>query len=173
MISVGTIIERPAPHPARIDQAKAVEDTAKKRPAERANEPALEERRAEKRPEPSSRPGVRPVREPVESRPETAKARTPRPKRPVAAGENKERKEKPAARAEAKKSAPRPKPAEEAPDPMASIRLVVSFKDGTKIERQMNEVLRFSVDKGVLTVISKDGAVGRYSMLDVARVTIE
>jgi hypothetical protein len=37
----------------------------------------------------------------------------------------------------------------------------------------MNEVLRFSVDKGVLTVISRDGSIGRYSILDVEKVTIQ
>jgi hypothetical protein len=47
------------------------------------------------------------------------------------------------------------------------------FKDGTTIERPMSEVLRFTVDKGVLTVISKDGRIGRYSILDVAKVTIQ
>lgn len=58
-------------------------------------------------------------------------------------------------------------------DPLASIRLVVSFKDGRTIEKPMNEVLRFNVDKGQLTIISKDGVVGRYSLLDVAKITIE
>lgn len=58
-------------------------------------------------------------------------------------------------------------------DPLASIRLVVSFKDGRTIERPMSEVLRFNVDKGQLTIISKDGGIGRYSLLDVARITIE
>jgi len=57
------------------------------------------------------------------------------------------------------------------PDPMASIHLVVLLKDGNKIERPMNEVLKFSVDKGVLTVITREG-VATYSMLDVAKVTI-
>lgn len=58
-------------------------------------------------------------------------------------------------------------------DPLASIRLVIEFKDGKKIERPMNEILRFSVDKGILTVISKDGTTSRHSILDVAKVTIE
>lgn len=58
-------------------------------------------------------------------------------------------------------------------DPLANIKLVVLFKDGKKLERQMNEVFKFSVDKGVLTVISKDGRVGRYPLLDIAKVTIE
>jgi hypothetical protein len=63
---------------------------------------------------------------------------------------------------------PQPKP-----DPLASINLVILFKDGSKIERPMNEVLRFSVDRGVLTVIAKDGTTAKYSIFDVASVTIQ
>ncbi len=59
------------------------------------------------------------------------------------------------------------------PDPLEKINLVIIFKDGTTVERPMSEVLRFSVDKGVLTVISKDGRIGRYSILDVEKVTIQ
>jgi hypothetical protein len=59
------------------------------------------------------------------------------------------------------------------PDPLAKVNLVILFKDGRAIERPMSEVLRFTVDKGVLTVIAKDGSVGRYAILDVAKVTIE
>ena len=59
------------------------------------------------------------------------------------------------------------------PDPLEKVNLVILFKDGTTIQRPMSEVLRFTVDKGVLTVISKDGSIGRYSILDVGRVTIE
>ncbi len=59
------------------------------------------------------------------------------------------------------------------PDPLEKINLVILFKDGTRMERPMSEVLRFTVDKGVLTVIAKDGSIGRYSILDVERVTIE
>ena len=56
---------------------------------------------------------------------------------------------------------------------LANIRLIVDFKDGRKIERPMNEILKVGVDKGILTVITKDGYVGRYSMLDIAKITIE
>lgn len=59
------------------------------------------------------------------------------------------------------------------PAALENIRLIVLFKDGTRIERPMSEVLRVGVDKGVLTVISKDGAIGRYSILDVEKMTIE
>ncbi len=62
---------------------------------------------------------------------------------------------------------------EKKPDPLASIRLVIQLKDGQLIEHRMDQVLKFSVDKGVLTVISKDGNIRRYSLLDVAKVTIE
>lgn len=66
------------------------------------------------------------------------------------------------------------KPAvEPKPDPLASIRLVVLLKSGELIEKPMSEVLRFSVDKGILVVVGKDGKTSRYSILDVARVTIE
>ena len=66
------------------------------------------------------------------------------------------------------------KPAEtKAPDPLASINWVIQFKDGSTVQRPMSEVLRFSVDKGILTVIAKDGSIGRYSILDVAEVTIK
>ena len=58
-------------------------------------------------------------------------------------------------------------------DPLANIRLVIQLKDGKMIERHLNEVLKFSVDNGVLTVIGKDGTIARYSMLLVNKVTIE
>ena len=58
-------------------------------------------------------------------------------------------------------------------DPLANVQLVIVFKDGARIERPLTEVLRFSVDGAVLTVISKTGRIGKYSMIDVAKVTIE
>lgn len=61
----------------------------------------------------------------------------------------------------------------EEPDPLAGVRLVISFKNGGMIERPMNEVLRFSVERAILTVISKNGTIGRYKMTDVAKVSIE
>lgn len=71
----------------------------------------------------------------------------------------------------------KPKPAKTEkivePNPLENIRLIVLFKDGTKIEKPMSEVLKMGVDKGILTVIAKDGNIGRYSILDVAKMTIE
>lgn len=63
-------------------------------------------------------------------------------------------------------------PAETA-DPLASIRLAIQMRGGEVIERPMSEVLKFSVDKGILTVITKDGKIKKYSIFDVAKVTIE
>ncbi|MDI1243024.1 MAG: hypothetical protein PSX80_14000 [bacterium] len=58
-------------------------------------------------------------------------------------------------------------------DPMAGINLVIYFKDGSRIDRPMTEVQRFSVERAVLTVISKNGTIGRYNMTEVSRVSIE
>ncbi len=58
-------------------------------------------------------------------------------------------------------------------DPMAGINLVIYFKDGSQINRPMSEVMRFSVERAVLTVISKNGTIGRYKMTEVSRVSIE
>jgi hypothetical protein len=63
-------------------------------------------------------------------------------------------------------------PAEEI-DPMANVQLVIRFKDGSTIERPMKEVFKFTVERAILTVISKDGTIGRYRMIEVAGVTIE
>jgi hypothetical protein len=59
------------------------------------------------------------------------------------------------------------------PDPLESINLVIQFKDGKTFEKRMSEVFKFSVDKGVLTVILKDGGISRYPIVEVAKVTIE
>lgn len=58
-------------------------------------------------------------------------------------------------------------------NPLENIKLVVIFKNGTKIERPMSEILRVNVDKGILTIIHKDGSEGRYSILDVAEMSIK
>ena len=63
--------------------------------------------------------------------------------------------------------------AEELKAILEKMNLVILFKDGAKIERPLSEVLRFSVDKGILTVISKNGTIGRYSILEIVKTTIE
>jgi hypothetical protein len=99
---------------------------------------------------------------------------------PAAKTENAETKTTPA-KSRTKRAASRTKKAREklaekpaAPNPLENVRLIVLFKDGSKIERPMSEVLRVNVDnKGMLTIVSKDGTIGRYSILDVAKMTIE
>lgn len=59
------------------------------------------------------------------------------------------------------------------PDPLANIKLLVQLKDGNIIEHPMSGILKFSIDKGVLTIITKDGNVSRHSILAIARITIE
>lgn len=88
------------------------------------------------------------------------------PNKPKSISANKKPAEKP-------QSKPKAPPVEKKPDPLASIRLVVELKDGKVIERPMSEVEKFSVDNGVLTVLAKDGKSVKYSILEVAKVTIE
>lgn len=73
----------------------------------------------------------------------------------------------------------RPKPPvvtvteEPAADPLASIILTIQLKNGRVVERPMSEVLKFSTDKGVMTIITKDGSIARYLITDVLKVTIQ
>lgn len=70
------------------------------------------------------------------------------------------------------KKAPQKTKKEKEPNPLENIRLVVLLKDGGRIERPMSEILKFGVEKGILTIIHKDGSISRYSILDVESVTI-
>ena len=75
-----------------------------------------------------------------------------------------------------KNVAPKTEPPKETPppNPLASVRLIVLFKDGTRLERPMDEVSRVNVDnKGMLTIVLKDGKIERHSILDVTKMTIE
>lgn len=71
------------------------------------------------------------------------------------------------------KKTPVEKPKETPIDPLASVRLIVVLKDGTSIERPMNEISRVNVDRGILTIVAKDGSIKRYPILEVAKMTIE
>ena len=62
---------------------------------------------------------------------------------------------------------------EPTPDPLASVHLVIQLKDGTSFLLPMNEVVKFTVDKGVMTVIAKNGTITRYNILDVEKTTIQ
>lgn len=58
-------------------------------------------------------------------------------------------------------------------DPLAKINLKVELKDGTKFERPMSEVLSMNIIKGILTIVTNDGKIQEFSILDVLKTTIE
>jgi hypothetical protein len=107
---------------------------------------------------------------PPVQRAETDTARTPSKAEPAGRTERAERTASPprTERADSRRSEPQPPR-----DPMANFSLVIRFKDGTTLVRPMTEVSRFSVDRGVLTIVGKDGRPRRYQMTDIVRVAIE
>lgn len=162
--SVGTIIEA-APVAKRLETETAVE----------TNKPSVEPAREE-----NAAATVTPTKNPsVKSRKAARRSTETNKKPPVAAPvESSEQNSETIAAKNNKVKTPRPKksaaekpPA--APNPLENVRLLITLKDGTQIERAMSEVLRVGVDKGVLTLITKNGAISRYSILDVAKMTIE
>jgi hypothetical protein len=171
--SVGTIIEikpKPTPQPkettAKVERENKPEDETKE-----------ERRKAEETREETPAKVV--VTEETPKTGEEIRAKTPpRRKTPPAPGTSRTKTPPNAAKAPPKSSAPKTAktetPKEPAPNPLAGVRLIVSFKDGTTLERPMSEVSRVNVDnKGMLTIVLKDGRIERHSILDVAKMTIE
>ena len=169
--SVGTIIDvKPKQAPVKnveTDKAKSAETPPKD---VKANEAKAKESSANtvKKPVvvvsavPIPTAKTEPIRKPIEPAPKTAATRPVKPKiTDTSAKPNKKPVEPPAKKEEKK------------PDPLADIRLIIQLKDGGVIERRLSEIVKFSVDNGVLTVVAKDGKIVRYSMLLVAKVTIE
>jgi hypothetical protein len=199
--SVGTIVEiipKATPTPTPVETATGVtdertdaEESEKAKDAEKAKQDVAEAKSEEKSPDPNAGPPEKKMEvvvtdnlpEKTETilprastrRPARNRGRTP-PKTPPADTaalplETTSRTSPPAGTRRGRTPPKVTVPKE--PDPLEKINLVILFKDGTTIERPLSEVLRFTVDKGILTVIAKDGSIGRYSMLDVAKVTIE
>lgn len=186
--SVGTVIERRTKPEPEKEVARADENEVEA-PAAKAEKEDAEPARP--KPEVVVTEAVEPdnkaeakVEKPKETR-RTRRRRAERnsEKKETAAEENKEPKLKEAAQAEQPKPTDEPKAesveaekkaaADTAGKSLANIKLVVLFKNGTKLERPMDQVLRVSVDNGVLTIISMDGRIGRYSIFDIERTTIE
>lgn len=143
--SVGTIIEvRPKPLPPVKSKEAKIESSSADAVKEKKTVVVIEDKLAKK---------------PTES---PSKTVTTKPVKPAGASRTANPPTKPPVAREEKK-----------PDPLASIRLVIQLKDGNVIQRPMSEVVKFSVDKGVLVVIAKNGKIVRYSIHDVAKVTIE
>ncbi len=167
--SVGTIIEVPEVKKAEVKTppVEIVAVTPKKeikKPADAKRETVGKSEKSDSstgKSKPEERKGT--AKKPAEKDEPVAKTEKEQ-KKPV----EKKPKPKETAKTETKDSEKEAKAA----DPLANIRLVIAFKNGDKLERPLSEVLKFSVDKGTLTVIAKDGSIRRYSMLDVAEVTI-
>jgi hypothetical protein len=189
--SVGTILEvipkaSPTPDAERLEETpephQARVATAKKEDAR--EEPKVE---AEEAKTASAVKVV--VTDPVEERKEEAAKGTPTPRTrnrrrtvapsaqtvpPVTSGDEKKEAEQPLdTKAAPKQRSAVAKAPEAKVDPMTGINLVIYFKDGSQINRPMTDVLRFSVERAILTVISKNGTIGRYNMTEVSRVSIE
>ncbi|NNE66929.1 MAG: hypothetical protein HKN33_10230 [Pyrinomonadaceae bacterium] len=56
---------------------------------------------------------------------------------------------------------------------LAKVTLQVELKDGAKFSRPMNEVLSVNVIRGVLTIVTTDGRIQEFSILDVIKMSIE
>lgn len=194
--SVGTIvavIPKPQPTPKAMPQAKekvAVIDKSKK--SEPANKPSPKPTEPKKEPKETTAAAKKPPpskpKSPMKTPPakETAKVEkknTATPANPpkkssgpevkTIFGKTKPKKVEIAKKEPEKTAKPIDPPKASKPDPMASIRLIVLLKDGSVIESPMSDVDKFTVDDGVLTVRAKNGTSVKYSMLDVAKVTIE
>jgi hypothetical protein len=189
--SVGTIIAvKPKPTPTPKPTVAKVEKEETKKPDEKEaakvekeetenlpkkDEP--EENKEDKKPEVIVTENVPEKKDAPEVNKEETVAEEETPKKTVPTNKRqKTRNPRTAAKTEtntkptpAKKTEPTPVE----PSELASINLIVLFKDGRKIERPMSEILKFGVDKGILTIIAKDGSIGRYSILDIAKITVE
>ena len=162
--------EKAATEPEKAAEEKTAETTAAsatRRPARTARTtPARRTTRSGRRtttPQPAeSAPAVTEANT-AESTPETSAA--PRPAARTARNA--------ATRRSGRNQPAKTETAEPKANPLANIRLVVLLKDGYKIERPMSEVLRASVDKGTLVVITKDGKIERFAILDVLKFSIE
>lgn len=161
--SVGTIVAvkpkpRPTPKATPAEETVAVDQPVKEVPKKE-----------------------QPVRTPVNKKPvvvvddfpgvsdETGAASVPKPgRKPVPKRPARQREVTAAAKAK-----PVGPPKESAPDPLANVRLVVTLKNGDVVDKGLTELIRFSFDKGVLTLIGKDGTILRYPMTDVAEVKVQ
>ncbi|HEX8370329.1 MAG TPA: hypothetical protein VF604_17415 [Pyrinomonadaceae bacterium] len=170
--SVGTIIEikpKPTPQPKETTAARVEKenkpDKEVKELENKENEEAKEEEKSAK---------VVVADETPKASEETPVKKTPaRRRNPPASGTSGTKTPADVTKTPPKTTKTEP-PKEPAPNPLASVRLIVLFKDGTSLERPMNEVSRVNVDnKGMLTIVLKDGKIERHSILDVAKMTIE
>lgn len=174
--SVGTIIEvkpKPTPEPKptvarttrRTTRRTAARTAPKPKPA--PTEPEKKEETAVKT-EPETKPEVVVTDNTTAAEPEKKEA-AKKPVRKTRTTRRTAAKAKPAPKTETAAT-----PAEPKPNPLENVKLLVVLKSGEWIAYPMSEVVRVGVDnKGVLTIITKKGDIKRYSILDVAKMTIE
>lgn len=178
--SVGTIIEvKPKPKPTPKPATAKVETEDSKKPDEKTETEAIVSRTAKKEePEPDKedkKPEVVVTEnlpdkkdEMEEKRDEKVAEKETPVNNPSTESQVKPKKTRTTTRTEKKAEITPVNPSE-----LGNIRLIVDFKDGRKIERPMSEILKFGVDKGILTIIAKDGSIGRYSILDIEKITVQ
>jgi hypothetical protein len=189
--SVGTIVAiepkpKRTPRPLPPVAAKPKEETKETKADERVSaKPKDAGSPAEEREEPKpAKPEVivtEDIPESVSTKPEVKKPAAPRTRsrrkvtakpETTTAGEPSDTKAS-TPKTTAKRPARTVKTPPTGPDPLAQIHLRIEFKDGGTIEKAMSDVLRFSVDRGILTIIFKDGSISRYPITDIAKTTIE
>lgn len=182
--SVGTIIgvkPKPTPAPKEIVAENEPPKTKSKKPSKKTETKETENSDVGKEVVAENAP-TKETKEETENPPKPTVVAADETNEEKEAGANKKPAKTPPAKRNPKKRAAKnankntaasdtEKPIE--PNPLENVRLLILFKDGTKIERPMSEVLRVGVDKGVLTLITKDGKIARFPILDVAKMTIE
>ncbi|CAN5586270.1 hypothetical protein BH10ACI1_BH10ACI1_09160 [soil metagenome] len=156
--SVGTIIEikpKPTPQP-------------KETPAKTETDKTVKENKIEEKAEATEKKEEKQEEKTTESKTETKEEK---PSVVVVVTDNLEKSKE--EKTEEKTEKVSENKTEKVINPLENIKLTVVFKNGTKIERPMSEILKVGVDKGILTIIQKDGKIGRYSILDVTEMTIK
>ncbi len=177
--SVGTIIEvkpkpKPTPKPeiAKVEKEEPKKSDDETEPEKEVTETAIKEEPEKveetKKPEVVVTENIPAKKDDSETKTDENVAEKETPKKETTKKEVKPKKPRTTAKTE-KKSEIAPVD----PSQLADIRLIVDFKDGRKIELPMSGILKFGVDKGILTIIAKDGSIGRYSILDIAKITVE
>jgi len=169
--SVGTILPQPKKEVARTEPSKPSEPepvAEKQVEAERKDAETAKVVTSENDPDKPKTEAKRSKKGKENRRAEVVVTESVEPKAEVA-------KKKPEKKAEKRprRSAKKEKKPEPPVDPLANVKLVILFKNGEKVEIGMPDLMKFTVDRGQLLVIRKTGSIDRYSMLDVAKVTIE
>ena len=185
--SVGTIIEvkpKPTPQP-KEEKTETIAQNKEEKPKETAAKKEIDkEKKSEVKPKDTTTTASKKKEKPVkkEQQEETEKPKpvvvvtdnaTKDEEKAEQTKEEETKKEEVAENKESKTTKKSKEKVAEESNPLASINLVVVFKDGTRIEKPMSEVLRVNVDKGILTIVQKDGKIGRFSILEVAEMTIK